>query len=105
MSWVEILKLFAQYGLLGIYAGLATYGCVHLYRAKAKGETAHREDIKALHAAEQARADTLGAAHHEQMSEMQDRFMGYVTAVQSENRELTAQVRSLLEVVSRKRPR
>lgn len=116
MTAVEFLSYFRIWGPLGIIAGLSLWGNVHQYRngrADSKAAAAaikeQRDDADlALKAARDGGADSLArasATHHAQVTELTNRFVKLHEEGATENRELTQQVRALLEVVSRKRGR
>lgn len=94
MTLVEFLTEFKIWGPLGIWAALTTWGCVHLYRAIRGDSKAHAAALK-----------TQQDEHHRQMTELTGRFVDLHAQAATENRELTQQVRALLEVVSKKRGR
>lgn len=116
MTFVEFVEYFRLWGPLGIMAALGVWGCIHLYRNGRADAAKHRSECDAM-AKEYAktiedqardyvtRMTEQQKVHREQTAELTDRFVSLHTAAVTENRELTAQVRSLIEVVSRKRGR
>lgn len=103
MTFVAFLEGFKLYGPLGILAAVAGWGCWHLYSNARKDQTAHEKRCAACKSISDAVSDERLRVHHEQMTEMTNRFVTLHEQAATENRELTQQVRALLETVTRKR--
>lgn len=116
MTFIEFLEWLRIYGPLGLWAGLTSLGCWRLYRdghADAIVSATQAKTVADAHAAQLIQQTAIAGAaletqirlHHEQLNELTDRFVTLHEQAATENRELTHEVRALIEVVSRKRGR